>query len=99
MFFFWFSFHFSVNWKRLWQLVSGIHHETPETIVLEELLLVSNELQDGILQYRSASSSNIKLEDLLAEKKQQKLLEFTQKLQELLVKNDFFSLYFLFIGY
>lgn len=76
---------FSVNWKRVWQLVSGIHHETPESIVMEELLLVSTELQDGILQYRSSSSSTVKLEDLLAEKKQQKLLEFTQKLQDLLV--------------
>lgn len=79
------DFNFSVNWKRVWQLVSGIHHETPESIVMEELLLVSTELQDGILQYRSSSSSTVKLEDLLAEKKQQKLLEFTQKLQDLLV--------------
>ncbi|XP_017478764.1 PREDICTED: nucleoporin NUP188 homolog [Rhagoletis zephyria] len=72
------------DWKRLWQLVSGIHHETPESTVREELLNVSKELQDGVLQFRKRSASNVKLEDLLKEKKQQKLLPFTQNLQELL---------------
>nr|XP_036219125.1 nucleoporin NUP188 homolog [Bactrocera oleae] len=72
------------DWKRLWQLVSGIHHETPESTVREELLNVSKELQDGVLQFRKRAASNVKLEDLLKEKKQQKLLPFTQNLQELL---------------
>ncbi|XP_012160281.1 nucleoporin NUP188 homolog [Ceratitis capitata] len=72
------------DWKRLWQLVSGIHHETPESTVREELLNVSKELQDGVLQFRKRKASNVKLEDLLKEKKQQKLLPFTQNLQELL---------------
>ncbi|CAD7013526.1 unnamed protein product [Ceratitis capitata] len=72
------------DWKRLWQLVSGIHHETPESTVREELLNVSKELQDGVLQFRKRNASNVKLEDLLKEKKQQKLLPFTQNLQELL---------------
>lgn len=77
--------HYSTDWKRLWQLVSGIHHETPESTVREELLNVSKELQDGVLQFRKRAASNVKLEDLLKEKKQQKLLPFTQNLQELLV--------------
>ncbi|XP_053962764.1 nucleoporin Nup188 [Anastrepha ludens] len=72
------------DWKRLWQLVSGIHHETPESTVREELLNVSKELQDGVLHFRKRATSNIKLEDLLKEKKQEKLLPFTQNLQELL---------------
>ena len=65
--------------------MSGIHHETPESTVREELLNVSKELQDGVLQFRKRAASNVKLEDLLKEKKQQKLLPFTQNLQELLV--------------
>lgn len=76
---------YSIDWKRLWQLVSGIQHETPESTVHEELLNVSKELQDGVLQFRKHSASEVKLEDLLKEKKQQKLLPFTQNLQELLV--------------
>ncbi|XP_067632280.1 nucleoporin Nup188 [Eurosta solidaginis] len=72
------------DWKGLWQLVSGIHHETPESTVREELLNVSKELQDGVLQFRKKSASNVKLEDLLKERKQLKLLPFTQNLQELL---------------
>uniref|UniRef100_A0A1B0GBY2 Nucleoporin NUP188 n=1 Tax=Glossina morsitans morsitans TaxID=37546 RepID=A0A1B0GBY2_GLOMM len=72
------------DWKRLWKLVSGIHHETPESTVLEELLNVSCELQDGLLQFKGTAASKTKLETLLAEKKQEKLLAFTLRLQELL---------------
>uniref|UniRef100_A0A1A9X3K7 Nucleoporin NUP188 n=1 Tax=Glossina brevipalpis TaxID=37001 RepID=A0A1A9X3K7_9MUSC len=72
------------DWKRLWKLVSGIHHETPESTVLEELLNVSQELQDGLLQFKGTTASNTKLEKFLFEKKQEKLLTFTLRLQELL---------------
>lgn len=65
--------------------MSGIHHETPESTVLEELLNVSCELQDGLLQFKGTAASKTKLETLLAEKKQEKLLAFTLRLQELLV--------------
>lgn len=76
---------FSTDWKRLWQLVSGIHHETPESTVQEELMNVSKELQDGLLQFKTANSTKNNLEKLLTEKKQEKLLPFTLRLQELLV--------------
>lgn len=69
----------------MWQLVSGIHHETPEATVKEELFNVSKELQDGILQFKTANSTKNNLEKLLSEKKQEKLLPFTLRLQELLV--------------
>ncbi|XP_055853683.1 nucleoporin Nup188 [Episyrphus balteatus] len=72
------------DWKRLWQLISGIHYETPEDTVKEKLLNVSKELQDGLLQFKSSNSSNTNLETLLKEKKQEKLYPFTKKLQELL---------------
>ncbi|XP_075165428.1 nuclear pore complex protein Nup188 [Haematobia irritans] len=72
------------DWKRLWQLVSGIHYETPETAVLEELTNVSQELKDGLLQFKTTNDSKTNLEKLLAEKKQEKLLPFTLRLQELL---------------
>ncbi|XP_061392564.1 nucleoporin Nup188 [Musca vetustissima] len=72
------------DWKKLWQLVSGIHHETPESTVLEELTNVSQELQDGLLQFKTSNDSKTTLEKLLAEKKQEKLLPFTIRLQELL---------------
>lgn len=53
--------------------------------MLEELLNVSKELQDGLLQFKETKSSNTDLECLLREKRQEKLLPFTQRLQELLV--------------
>ena len=76
---------FRTDWKRLWQLVSGIHYETPESTVKEELLKVSKELQDGLLQFKPANATKNNLEKLLKEKKQEKLLAFTLRLQELLV--------------
>uniref|UniRef100_A0A1I8PXZ0 Nucleoporin NUP188 n=1 Tax=Stomoxys calcitrans TaxID=35570 RepID=A0A1I8PXZ0_STOCA len=72
------------DWKRLWQLVSGIHYETPENTVLEELTNVRQELRDGLLQFKTFNDSKTNLEKLLAEKKQEKLLPFTLRLQELL---------------
>lgn len=71
-------------------LVSGIHHETPESTVQQELMNVSKELLDGLLQFLPISASNTKLEKLLKDKKQEKLLAFTQRLQELLVSWFFF---------
>ncbi|XP_034111624.1 nucleoporin Nup188 [Drosophila albomicans] len=72
------------DWKRLWQMVSGIHYETPQDTVKEELHNVSSELQAGVLQFKPKSASNLQLEALLKEKKQEKLLPFTERLQELL---------------
>lgn len=65
--------------------MSGIHHETPESTVLEELTNVSQELKDGLLQFKTVNDSKTTLEKLLNEKKQEKLLPFTMRLQELLV--------------
>ncbi|XP_017866977.1 PREDICTED: nucleoporin NUP188 homolog isoform X1 [Drosophila arizonae] len=72
------------DWKRLWQMVSGIHYETPKGTVREELLNVCSELQAGVLQFKPKSASNVQLCALLKEKKQEKLLPFTERLQELL---------------
>lgn len=76
--------HFRYDWKRLWQMVSGIHYETPKGTVREELLNVCSELQAGVLQFKPKSASNVELCTLLKEKKQEKLLPFTERLQELL---------------
>ncbi|ALC41498.1 CG8771 [Drosophila busckii] len=72
------------DWKRLWQMVSGIHYETPNDTVREELMQVCSELQAGVLQFKPKSASNVQLSVLLKEKKQEKLLPFTERLQELL---------------
>ncbi|XP_064547907.1 nucleoporin Nup188 [Drosophila montana] len=72
------------DWKRLWQMVSGIHYETPRGTVRDELLNVCSELQAGVLQFKPKSASNVQLAVLLKEKKQEKLLPFTERLQELL---------------
>ncbi|XP_016986154.1 nucleoporin Nup188 [Drosophila rhopaloa] len=72
------------DWKRLWQMVSGIHYETPQETVREELMNVATELQAGVLQFKPKSASNIQLGTLLKEKKQEKLLPFTERLQDLL---------------
>ncbi|XP_037942076.1 nucleoporin NUP188-like [Teleopsis dalmanni] len=73
-----------LDWKRLWQLVSGINYETPEDTVQTELLSVAKELECGLLQFKDMSASTIDIEKLLQQKKQEKLLMFTQRLQELL---------------
>lgn len=36
------------SWKKLWQLISGIHYETPRNVVAAKLLEVSNELLAGL---------------------------------------------------
>ncbi|XP_052839879.1 LOW QUALITY PROTEIN: nucleoporin Nup188 [Drosophila gunungcola] len=72
------------DWKRLWQMVSGIHYETPQQTVREELMNVATELQTGVLQFKPKSASNVQLGTLLKEKKQEKLLPFTERLQDLL---------------
>ncbi|XP_023179391.2 nucleoporin NUP188 homolog isoform X2 [Drosophila hydei] len=72
------------DWKRLWQMVSGIHYETPKGTVRDELMNVCSELQAGVLQFKPKSASNVQLSTLLNEKKQEKLLPFTERLQELL---------------
>ncbi|XP_030380113.1 nucleoporin NUP188 homolog [Scaptodrosophila lebanonensis] len=72
------------DWKRLWQMVSGIHFETPENTVSEELLNVKSELLAGLLHFKPKSASNVQLSTLLKEKKQEKLLPFTERLQDLL---------------
>uniref|UniRef100_T1GGY8 Nucleoporin Nup188 N-terminal domain-containing protein n=1 Tax=Megaselia scalaris TaxID=36166 RepID=T1GGY8_MEGSC len=71
-------------YKYLWQLVSGIHYETPEEKVRTELSNVSKKICEGILQFRPACASKTDLETLLEGKHQEKLIPFTKKLQNLL---------------
>lgn len=49
------------SWKQLWQLVSGIHYETPCEIVAEKLADVANELRDGLLSKPAADSTIAKV--------------------------------------
>nr|NP_001246283.1 nucleoporin 188kDa, isoform C [Drosophila melanogaster]A0A0B4K859.1 RecName: Full=Nucleoporin Nup188; AltName: Full=Nucleoporin 188kDa [Drosophila melanogaster]AFH08037.1 nucleoporin 188kDa, isoform C [Drosophila melanogaster] len=72
------------DWKRLWPMVSGIHYETPQDTVREELMNVASELQAGVLQFKPKNASSLELGTLLKEKKQEKLLPFTERLQDLL---------------
>lgn len=75
----------------MWQLVSGIHYQTPKSTVKEKLMDVSKELQDGLLQYKknTPQSSEI-LEKSMMKNKQEKLLLFANKLQQFLVSLTFF---------
>jgi len=65
-------------------MVSGIHYETPQDTVREELMNVASELQAGVLQFKPKNASSLELGTLLKEKKQEKLLPFTERLQDLL---------------
>ncbi|XP_058830469.1 nucleoporin Nup188 [Topomyia yanbarensis] len=76
-----------IQWKKLWQLVSGIHYETPNSVVRDKLTDVSKELTDGILLYKKAGSdrgSEEKLQKMMKERNQQKLLTFAMKLHQYL---------------
>lgn len=82
-----FLFFFLSQWKRLWQLVSGINFETPTKIVNEELSSVTPQLLDGLKQFHTNKpGSDPKLKDVLKKSGQEKLLTFTQKLQQYLVR-------------
>lgn len=82
-----FIFFFLSQWKRLWQLVSGINFETPTKIVSEELSAVTPQLLDGLKQFHTNKpGSDQKLKDVLKKSGQEKLLTFTQKLQQYLVR-------------
>lgn len=76
-----------IQWKKLWQLISGIHYETPNAVVQDKLLDVSKDLVDGILLYKKAGSdksSDEKLQKMLKERNQPKLLTFASKLHQYL---------------
>ncbi|XP_038118197.1 nucleoporin Nup188 [Culex quinquefasciatus] len=76
-----------IQWKKLWQLISGIHYETPSAVVRDKLLDVSKELTDGLVQFRKAGSdksSAERLQKMMKERKQEKLLGFATKLYQFL---------------
>lgn len=78
-------FNFS-QWKKFYQLVSGIHYDSPISVVEEKLLEVSKELQDGILGYKKSDpTSSEKLEKQMKKDGQEKIIPFTQKLISFLV--------------
>lgn len=75
----------------LYQLISGIHYATAVEVVEEKLLEVSKELQDGILTFKPKNpTSKLKLEEMMKENRQEKMLPFTQKLYNFLVSHDGF---------
>uniref|UniRef100_A0A182Q2U3 Nucleoporin NUP188 n=1 Tax=Anopheles farauti TaxID=69004 RepID=A0A182Q2U3_9DIPT len=74
-----------IQWRKLWQFVSGIHYGTPNADVKEKLLQVSKELVDGILHYKKPSkASEEKLQRLIKERNQLKLQPFANKLHQYL---------------
>lgn len=78
---------FCSQWKRLWQLVSGINFETPTKIVNEQLSSVAPQLLDGLKQFNTNKpESDQKLKDILKKSGQERLQTFTQKLQQYLVR-------------
>lgn len=81
------KFHILTNfshfrqWKKFYQLISGIHYDSPTSVVEEKLLEASKELQDGILGYKKRdSTSSEKLEKQMKQDGQEKIIPFTQKL-------------------
>uniref|UniRef100_A0A182YLB8 Nucleoporin NUP188 n=1 Tax=Anopheles stephensi TaxID=30069 RepID=A0A182YLB8_ANOST len=74
-----------IQWRKLWQFVSGIHYGTPNADVKEKLFQVSKELVDGILQYKKPSkASEDKLQKLIKDRNQLKLQPFANKLHQYL---------------
>ncbi|XP_055628590.1 nucleoporin Nup188 [Toxorhynchites rutilus septentrionalis] len=76
-----------IQWKKLWQLISGIHYETPNSVVRDKLNDVSKELSEGLLLYKKAGkdkNSEAKLQKTMKERNQQKLLQFAMKLYQYL---------------
>lgn len=69
----------------MWQLVSGIHYETPHKTVQDKLLDVSSQLLNGLHQYLKNSPNSIeKLDKILIENKQEKWRPFAINLQKFL---------------
>lgn len=67
------------NWKSIWQTVSGLHQDTPSDKVRAKLLEVKGDLREGLLQFQTnTSGSDTKLEKLLKDARQEKLLPLTK---------------------
>ncbi|ETN64999.1 hypothetical protein AND_003230 [Anopheles darlingi] len=74
-----------IQWRKLWQFVSGIHYGTPNAEVKEKLLQVSKELVDGLLHYKKPTKeSEQKLQKLIKDRNQLKLQPFANKLHQYL---------------
>jgi hypothetical protein len=74
------------QWKRFFQLISGVHYDAPEEVVEEKLLAASKELQDGILGYKKSDPKSMeKLEKEMKNAGQEKIISFAQKLYQFLV--------------
>lgn len=65
----------------MYQLSSGTFYNENEDVVKKKLLNVAKEIESGLLALKKPSAdANTKLEKLLKEKHQEKLIPFTQKL-------------------
>lgn len=53
-------FHQHSQWKKCWQLISGIHFETPQRQVLERLRALSAHLVDGLKPTKQPAAQQIK---------------------------------------
>lgn len=66
-------------------MASGLHQDTPSDKVREKLLEVTEDLRDGLLKFQTnTSGSDTKLEKLLKDARQEKLLPLTKHLQKYL---------------
>lgn len=66
-------------------MVSGLHQDTPSDKVKAKLLEIKDDLKEGLLQFQpSSGESDKKLEKLMKESKQEKLLPLTKHLQKYL---------------
>lgn len=73
------------QWKKLYQLVSGTFYNENQDVIKKKLLGVQKEIQDGLSTFNKPSTdANAKLEKMLKDKKQEKLIPFTQKLYQFL---------------
>lgn len=53
------------QYKKLWQIVSGIHYITPEAMVLQELNAIKTELLNGVKREKNDSIKSVKIDATL----------------------------------
>lgn len=71
------------HWKSVWQMVSGLHQDTPKDKVKAKLIELREELKEGLLHFKPCNNnSDADLAKLL--KGQEKLLPLTKYLQKYL---------------
>ncbi|CRL03548.1 CLUMA_CG016201, isoform A [Clunio marinus] len=74
-----------IQWKKLYQLISGTFYNENQDVIKKKLLELSKEIEMGLYAFKKPTSdSNGRVEKLLKDKHQQKLIPFTKKLYQFL---------------